>query len=96
MSEEYVKRADECLRQAGACIADSNRAIFMDVAAKWRMLAKEVEAGAVPAPPATAGKGIDAKAADDNDVGKSLAVDRRTKAKTVSKPGQGDRGDRRD
>ncbi len=29
------------------------------------------------------------------DVGKSLAADRRTKAKTVSKPGQGDRGDRK-
>jgi hypothetical protein len=58
-TEEYVKRADECLQQAGACIAESNRAIFMDVAAKWRMLAKEVEAGAVPAPPATAGQGSD-------------------------------------
>jgi hypothetical protein len=55
--EEYVKRADECLREAGACIAESNRAIFMDVAAKWRMLAKEAEAGAVPAPPATAVQG---------------------------------------
>ena len=29
------------------------------------------------------------------DVGKSLAADRRTKAKTESKPGQGDRGDRK-
>lgn len=29
------------------------------------------------------------------DVGKSLAADRRTKAKTVAKPGQGDRGDRK-
>jgi hypothetical protein len=57
--EEYVKRADECLQQAGACIAESNRAIFMGVAAKWRMLAKEVEAGAVPAPPATATQGDD-------------------------------------
>jgi len=27
------------------------------------------------------------------DVGKSLAADRRTKAKTVAKPGEGDRGD---
>jgi hypothetical protein len=27
------------------------------------------------------------------DVGKSLAADRRQKAKTVAKPGQGDRGD---
>jgi hypothetical protein len=29
------------------------------------------------------------------DVGKSLAADRRTKAKTSAKPGQGDKGDRR-
>ena len=28
------------------------------------------------------------------DVGRSLAADRRRKAKTVTKPGQGDRGDR--
>jgi hypothetical protein len=30
-----------------------------------------------------------------DDVGKSLARDVRQKAKTVSKPGQGDRGDRK-
>lgn len=29
------------------------------------------------------------------DVGKSLASDQRTRAKTASKPGQGDRGDRK-
>ena len=29
------------------------------------------------------------------DIGKSLSQDRRQKAKTVSKPGEGDRGDRR-
>lgn len=28
------------------------------------------------------------------DVGRSLAADRRSKSKTVSKPGQGDKGDR--
>ena len=32
---------------------------------------------------------------ESDDVGKSLASDRRTKAKTVSKAGQGDRGDRK-
>ncbi len=32
---------------------------------------------------------------ESDDVGKSLASDRRTKAKTVSKSGQGDRGDRK-
>lgn len=30
-----------------------------------------------------------------DDVGRSLATDRRTKAKTVAKKGQGDKGDRR-
>ncbi len=32
---------------------------------------------------------------ESDDVGKSLAADRRTKAKTSSKSGQGDRGDRK-
>ena len=31
---------------------------------------------------------------DQVDVGRSLAADRRQQAKTVAKPGQGDRGDR--
>ena len=30
-----------------------------------------------------------------DDVGKSLAADRRTKAKTVAKKGEGDKGDRK-
>ena len=32
---------------------------------------------------------------ESDDVGRSSTADRRTKAKTVAKPGQGDRGDRR-
>ena len=32
---------------------------------------------------------------ESDDVGKSLSADRRQKAKTVSKSGQGDRGDRK-
>ena len=31
---------------------------------------------------------------ESDDVGRSLAADRRTKAKTIAKPGQGDKGDR--
>ena len=31
---------------------------------------------------------------ESDDVGRSLTADPRTKAKTVAKPGQGDRGDR--
>jgi hypothetical protein len=32
---------------------------------------------------------------ESDDVGKSLAADRRTKAKTIVKKGEGDRGDQR-
>lgn len=32
---------------------------------------------------------------ESDDVGRSLAADRRTKAKTVAKLGQGDKGDRK-
>lgn len=32
---------------------------------------------------------------ESDDVGKSLAADRRTKAKTTAKSGQGDRGDQK-
>jgi hypothetical protein len=32
---------------------------------------------------------------ESDDVGRSLSQDRRRKSKTVAKPGQGDRGDRR-
>lgn len=32
---------------------------------------------------------------ESDDVGRSLAADRRRHAKTVSKPGQGDKGDRK-
>jgi hypothetical protein len=32
---------------------------------------------------------------ESDDVSRSLSQDRRTKAKTVSEPGQGDRGDRK-
>lgn len=32
---------------------------------------------------------------ESDDVGRSLSQDRRRKAKTIAKPGQGDRGDRK-
>ena len=40
ITEEYVKRAEECVRLAGACIAESNRQILLYTAAHWRMLAE--------------------------------------------------------
>ena len=39
-AEEYVTRAEECLRLAGACIAESNRQILIYAAVHWRMLAE--------------------------------------------------------
>jgi hypothetical protein len=44
-AEDYVKRAEECLRLAGACIAESNRQILIYAAVHWRMLAEEAAAG---------------------------------------------------
>jgi hypothetical protein len=38
--EEYMARAEECLRLAGACIAESNRQILIYAAVHWRMLAE--------------------------------------------------------
>jgi hypothetical protein len=32
---------------------------------------------------------------ESDDVGRSLSMDRRKKAKTIAKPGQGDKGDRK-
>ncbi|MDQ3441697.1 MAG: hypothetical protein M3478_15245 [Planctomycetota bacterium] len=40
-------------------------------------------------------RGASGQFKESDDVGKSLAADRRTKAKTTSKAGQGDRGDRK-
>jgi hypothetical protein len=40
-------------------------------------------------------RGAQGQFKESDDVGKSLAADRRTKAKTTAKPGQGDRGDRK-
>ena len=40
-AEDYAKRAEECLRLAGACIAKSNRQILIYAAVHWRMLAEE-------------------------------------------------------
>jgi hypothetical protein len=37
----------------------------------------------------------DGKFKEVDDVGRSLSADRKRKAKTVAKPGQGDRGDRK-
>ena len=49
-TDEYVKRAEECERLAGACIAESNCQILLYAAAQWRMLS-EAETGAVPTLP---------------------------------------------
>jgi hypothetical protein len=38
--QEYLKRAEECIRLAGACIAESNREILL-YAAAWRTMAED-------------------------------------------------------
>jgi len=47
VTDEYVKRAEECERLAGACIAESNRDILLYAAARWRTMAEDAAAGAV-------------------------------------------------
>jgi hypothetical protein len=47
-TEEYVKRAEECLRLAGACIAESNRQILIYAAVHWRILAEEATVRSTP------------------------------------------------
>ncbi len=49
ITDEYVKRAEECERLAGACIAESNRDILLYAAARWRTMAEDAAAGAFPA-----------------------------------------------
>ena len=50
IADEYVTRAEECERLANKCVAESNRAILLYAAGRWRKMAEE-EAGR-PAPPA--------------------------------------------
>ena len=45
---DYVKRAEECERLAAECQTDSNREIFLDIAAKWRSMAADAAAAAAP------------------------------------------------
>ena len=47
-AEDYVKRAEECLRLAGACIAESNRQILIYAAVHWRMMAEEAAGRRAP------------------------------------------------
>ena len=47
-AEDYVKRAEECLRLAGACIAESNRQILIYAVVHWRMLAEEAAGKSAP------------------------------------------------
>jgi len=47
-AEDYVKRAEECLRLTSACIAESNRQILIYAAVHWRMLAEEAAGRRAP------------------------------------------------
>jgi hypothetical protein len=41
ITEEYVMRAEECERLAAECVAESNRALLMYAARRWRRMAEE-------------------------------------------------------
>jgi hypothetical protein len=56
-SSEYVKRAEECERLAGACIAEANRQILLYAAVRWRWMAEEE--GRSPAPSDSTTQGND-------------------------------------
>jgi hypothetical protein len=56
-TQEYMTRAEECERLAGACIAESNREILLYAAGRWRVMAEDAAAGAFLAPPAKAMQG---------------------------------------
>ena len=47
-TEDYMKRAEECVRLAGACIAEFNREILLYAAARWRTMAEDAAADALP------------------------------------------------
>ena len=57
VTDEYVKRAEECERLAGACIAESNRDILLYAAARWRTMAEDAAAGAIPTSKSDQGSG---------------------------------------
>jgi hypothetical protein len=54
--EEYVKRAEECERLAGACIAESNREILLFTAMHWRAMAEDTRASACGLAPGETGR----------------------------------------
>lgn len=41
-SQDYSRRAEECLRLAGACISESNRQLLLYAAIHWQSLAEQV------------------------------------------------------
>ena len=49
IADEYLRRAEECERLAKECAAESNRAILLYAAGRWREMAEE-EAGRPAAP----------------------------------------------
>jgi hypothetical protein len=54
--DEYMKRAEECERLAGACIAESNREILLFTAMHWRAMAEDIRASACGLAPGETGR----------------------------------------
>jgi hypothetical protein len=41
IADDYVMRAERCERLAAECVADSNRALLLYAAGRWRKMAEE-------------------------------------------------------
>lgn len=67
----------------------------MKKATKWRAKAAKRELIAPRRDERYIRRDAKGRIEESDDVGRSLSQDRRRKAKTAAKPGQGDRGDRR-
>ena len=53
IAAEYVTRAEECERLADECVAESNPAILLYAAGRWRRMAEEEAGRSAPPAPAT-------------------------------------------
>jgi hypothetical protein len=56
IAEDYVTRAEECERLAGACMSESNREILLYTAKHWRAMAEDMRASACGLAPGETGR----------------------------------------
>ncbi len=51
-ADECLQRADECRHSAAQAADDVLRVTYLDLARRWRMMAREAEASSCPTAPA--------------------------------------------